>query len=687
MKHTLFLTLSLSVFFLYGNLISGLAQADPPRGDGYALRHDAEKYGTFLEPRMIEGSLPTSDLVIHENWLFAVGFDQVTVYDLTDPLHPKETAKLFGIGEGRQVEYYKGHLYVTARTDGLYVIDVSDPARPRQRAHYDTMELATGLHCVDDVAYVSQRQFGTEMIDISDPSDPRHLGFVVSGEAQSVDCLNGILYAGDWGVSELTVIDVRNPKNSQIIGKGKLDGLGDGVYVRDEIAYASTGPRVLRATPSPGHGLDLFSIANPREPKLLGRLKFPTQAVHRFPDFWAVSVNEKKMAYAVDSFNGIFCVDVSDPQNPRSVAYSVLPVLERTGNPDPAAGVAVGDGILYVCGVQGGVYVLEAPGIASPVSEERSAPKLDSPVLPDLPMEEALLKDFFVLPTRGQALAAAIWRDRYAWVAAGTEGLLLVDLQSDEPAVRAVIPTLGFAYDVKIDGDRLFTAEGHDGVAVYQIKPSGQLQILGRYDFPAAVRQITIPIPGLTAKFGNSNLALLDVSNPAAMQVLGRDQIQRGILYGRDFVEGLSPQGFGVLVAQGNALIWYDMKNFKRQMSSFEGKVSFSNGACWHGDQLLFFAGRRCWFPNELEARPLEEVPSCQLPELSGFGKAVSNGSRICFTDRRSGQIFFLTMPEPQKLQIERHYSIHGHPELAFFAGDRVIIPCGHAGLLIEKKH
>ena len=41
------------------------------KGAGFALKHDEKQYGSFLPVRKIEGSLPTSDLTIHENWLFA----------------------------------------------------------------------------------------------------------------------------------------------------------------------------------------------------------------------------------------------------------------------------------------------------------------------------------------------------------------------------------------------------------------------------------------------------------------------------------------------------------------------------------------------------------------------------------------------------------------------------------------
>ncbi|MDO4568989.1 MAG: hypothetical protein Q4D38_01230 [Planctomycetia bacterium] len=659
------------------------------KGDGFALSHDPEKYGIFLPARKVEGSMPTSDVVLHGDFLFAVGYNNITIYDVSEPTQPKELSRLYGIGEGRQIAVYKDHLYATARTGGMYVVDISNPELPRLVAHYDTMELATGICCVDDVAYISQRQFGTEFVDISNPSDPLHLGFVVSGEAQSVDCLNGILYAGDWGMSELSVMDVRNPKNPCIVGSAKLDGLGDGVYVRDSICYAATGPKRLKDVPAVGHGLDIFCVANPKAPELLGRIKFPPQVIHTVPDFWSVSVDEEKMAYVADTYNGVFCVDVSDPQKPVSVAHSVLPVFEKTGNPDPVGAVEPGVGVLYVAGYQNGVYVVEASDVARPLSSRRKGPKLEEPVRQSVVLSEKVRNDFFVLPTRGQALAAAWWKENLIWVAAGTDGLWLVEVGDNVPIVRKIYPTHGFVYDVCVHENRLYVAEGIKGVGIYRVWGDGERKIGGRWESGQPVRQIALPVPNrfLVTKEGNSRLNFLDISEPTTPRLCFFDQIRGGILYGRDLVSGVSPSGRLVCVAQKNGLLWYDFSGEtpERKVVSFPGEVSFADGACWMGDRLLYFRRNSVYLCEEGEARALDEVPRVQIPHLAGFGKATACGNVVCFTNRRLGKILFFDFSNENAPQLLREYSLPGHPELAIWVGNRVVIPCGHAGLLIGK--
>ncbi|MDO4574992.1 MAG: hypothetical protein Q4D98_07235 [Planctomycetia bacterium] len=658
-------------------------------GDGFALKHDEAVYGPFLPVVKVADAPPASDVTISGNRLFAVGKRALTVYDISDPMLPKKTASLYGLTEGRQVVVYKENLYITSRMGGMYVVDIRDPDRPRLRAHYDTMELATGIVCDNDVAYVSQRQFGTEFIDISDPDHPRHLGFIVSGEAQSVDIANGLLYAGDWGSRELTIIDVRNPKNPAIIGSGALDGLGDGVYVRGNIAYAATGPHKLRQAPATGHGLDIFSVENPREPKLLGRLKFPAQAVHRNPDFWGVTVDDHHMAYVSDSFNGIFCVDVSDPANPKCVGHCVLPTNERTGNPDAAGSVESGDGCLYVAGHGNGLYVVKTP-LARRVPAERECPKLSDPVRPDLPFDEALVRDFAILPTDGQALAAAAWKEGLVWLAAGSEGLLLVDINGPTPVVKSTLATRGFAYDVKIFGNMMFTAEGDNGVGIYRLAEDGEPVPVNHFDTGQPVRQVTVPDPQkwLIAKSGNSIRFFFDISDPVNPKRVWKDQNHRGILYGRDLVDGVSPSGLTACVTQSTGLLWYDFSGPVPTLKTvtFPEKVSFYDGACWVGETLFFFQHGRYGLLKEAEERSREEITWIPVEGLPYFGKASSHEQTICFTDRRNGNIHFLDVTDPEKPQTLRKYSLQGHPELAIFVNGRAVIPCGHAGLLVEKK-
>ncbi|MBQ6106608.1 MAG: hypothetical protein IJK97_00240, partial [Thermoguttaceae bacterium] len=97
-------------FFL--RLFSSFALAAEPE---FAESHNPALYGQTLSVRKVENSQATSDLAVHGNRLFAIGRGHLTVYDLSDPKNPRETATMFGMAEPRQLVWFKDHLFITAR--------------------------------------------------------------------------------------------------------------------------------------------------------------------------------------------------------------------------------------------------------------------------------------------------------------------------------------------------------------------------------------------------------------------------------------------------------------------------------------------------------------------------------------------------------------------------------------------
>ena len=128
---------------------------------------------------------------------------------------------------------------------------------------------------------------------------------------------------GDWSASKLTTIDISNPREPKIIDSDDLRGFGDGVCVDGDLLYASTGHHDRTVSTSPesarpaeddpaygtGHGLEVFSIEDPRKPKLLGGVKFPKHYYGQGYDMWS-PVSGGDVVVCADTFNGVFLVDV-----------------------------------------------------------------------------------------------------------------------------------------------------------------------------------------------------------------------------------------------------------------------------------------------------------------------------------------------------------------------------------------
>ncbi len=660
----------------------------------FSLRHDETKYGKYLNSFRVPDSLPTYALSVQGKFLYSSGSGHFTVYDISQPNKPKMLSRILGLGDGRQMDVYKNVAYVTARTGGLYIIDVHDPARPFLRSHYDTIELATGVKCDNDIAYVCQRQFGTEFIDISDPSLPKHLGYVLSDEAQSVDIANGILYAGDWGSRKLTIFDVRNLKNPQLLGTAPLGGLGDGLFIRDNLCFAATGLVNSKFSgkkkPVGGNGLNIISVKDPKNPKVLSRLDMPRLFFKIYPDTWSVETDDHHTAYLNSTYNGLFCIDVSDPVKPVFKAHAV-PKDEAKNRPDCVCDLAMIKDMIYAAGCNSGLFVVPAPGIARPIGPRSGLPVLKDPVPNDPSSVNEITKRFNIYRPGGQVCAVAQRDSKSVWVAAGSAGIHLLDISAVPPRPIAVIPTRGFAYDVKFANNLLFTAENDNGFAIYQTMPNGSARQIGAYNPGSMVRQAVVPDPNRYAliKHGNANVEILDISNPRAPKSVLTDSVRRlGILYGPELVDGMSKNRTAACFWWGGCIAWFDLSGSKPiELPETEiVKGSFFEGTVIYKDKFWHFKSGGYYVYDIADKRPEKDHSFYKIPELKRSGKSFigSNGIAV-ICDRRNGIINRIDVSKAEQPKFLDKIELKGHPEPGLFINGKMIIPCGYTGLLIEK--
>lgn len=656
---------------------------------------DESKYGKRLESNFVKDSLPSCGLALRGKYLYSCGERHFTIYDISDPLKPVLTARINNLSNDcRQICVYKDLACITARTDGLYIFDIKNPSKPKLLSHYDTMELATGIACDHDIAYVCQRQYGTEFIDISNPSCPKHLGFVLSGEAQSVDTANGILYAGDWGTRKFSIFDVRNPKNPQFIGDASIDGLGDGVYVRDGIGYAGTG-RVVAQKSKPlknsheGNGLDIFSLANLEKPKFLARVQMPVQAFPYYPDLWGVQVNKEKIAYVNNTYNGIFCLNVQDPSHPKFIAYSI-PWNDKNKRPDFMASLAVADGVIFAAGYHKGLWIIPADGIAKKISDRTQMPVPKGPIAADLPSNEEKFKDFVIYKTEGQiGSVCKDSRGKGFWLAAGNDGIHQIEIQENKPVLLRKISASGIVYDVKSVGDLLYSAECDKGFAIYKNDKDGTVKELSRFAADnKSVRQTVVSEDGHWAiiKAGNCNLYFLDVSTPEKPRVVYRDSYPLGIMYGREIVSSITKEGIASALFWAYGFAWYDLSgDTPKKIGLKPGRSSFMFGGAFRDNKLYYAQNKGYYIIDLTDTKPLDKKTFNVVSGLDHGGKIFIDGNLACVTDRRNGFITKIDITNPNKAKAVKHWEVKGHPDLGIFWNDRLIVPCGYAGLFIEK--
>lgn len=717
MKHTLYVLFATAVF------VSSAAC-----GDTIINAHPDPKYGKPIPFRKVPKTAGTMSLEIANGKLYALEDNGLSIFSLSDPKNPKRLGHVEGMGNVRQLRVSGKTAFLSSRQCGLWAVDISDDSNPKIISNFDGVEMATGLDVAGDVAFLGNRVYGIQCVDVSDPAKMKHLSSFRTDESQSVYYRNGLLMSGDWAGGEVTVIDVSDPLTPKAVSKIALDGYGDGMCMRGNILFASTGqhkksgPQALRH--GAGHGLDIFDVSNLEKPVRLSRIDFPV--IYFGPcDYWTPRVSGHH-CFASDTVNGLFLIDVSDLKNPKIVGNLVLPKRDPE-NPqiavpykqitdpeipqgDPISSIAVGDGVLYISGNFTGLYIAEFPDIAQPEPRDFGA-------LPTLPAkrfdhhEEGFISSGAQLsnPTRAVALNGDIAYTANVW-----EGVKIYRLTQGriEQIGRADIP---YAADVKRSGDRLYVAEGQNGIGVYRIVSDTVLKEISRFtnlDSPSHFAQFVWAFDGhdvIATSSGSTRVLFIDFSDLANPKLLLKQH--GGCLvynnYGgqslvKDKYFGFSRVFGGIQlfeIGAGSAkLVWEDTF----PMCSQTGTL-----AAFNGEFLVMRCGGYAFVDPErpVGVRALKRYPfptSPGLPDDIPDGSAISramfpksefegqvnadeSARRVAIANRMFKNIKIYDFSDRENPKLLKSAALNANPNVPSFWRGLVVLPGGYSGLLLER--
>jgi hypothetical protein len=647
---------------------------------------------------------------------YVVGRGALTVVDVARPGRPAVVAQLQGIGQGRQIEVLEGIAAVTARPDGLFICDVNDREHPRLLCHYDTVELATGVCLSAQLGMIACRHMGVEIVDLSDPAHPAHVSNVLAGEAQSIFVDGNIMYVGAWMQREVQIFDIANAAAPQRLGTCLLDGFADGLYVKDGRCYAATGHHargllnrrkylnydfvteaMLRDGYGGGHGLEIYDVSDPARPRLLSRLKTPPLFMSG-NDMWDVVVSGPH-AFLSDTYNGVFVVNVAQPQGCYFAGYRRLDPLEETAyrhEPsiqqlcEPVTGIALINDHLLAVSPSSGLHVLEAPSGTTTPAPPRAASARAGAAPASSPTAAS---PEVVFTAAGQVHSLAPVDDRLV-VAAGSAGLYVLAGEG-APNVVAHTPTGGPALDLKTDGRLIYVAEGRAGVSIWELTSAGLSEVSRCHDFSeGACRQVVLlGRTGLAAvQLGVGHVALLDVST--ASEPRCRDvQPVGGNLYYKSIVEGLFADRYFAVVPLAPGIVWYDIADptrLSRAAVSIEQQLCpIEEGAALGQDGVFtIFRGRYAYsrgvgdIPGERGALTLwDEQDGAPRREVYLSGRPTLIDEMLCLLNRQTGQLTLLDVADPDHPRVARQRPLAGHPEQILRHKDAYWVSCGHAGL------
>lgn len=705
------------------------AWASVAAGDGTILNaHKEARFGKPIAFRKVPGTAGTMALEVSGRRLYALEDRGLSVFDISAPGHPKRLGHVGGMGNVRQLRVRGTTAFLSSRQCGLWAVDVSDDGNPRILSNFDGVEMATGLDVAGDVAFLGHRVFGIQCVDVSDPARMKHLSSLRTDESQTVRYHNGLLWSGDWAGGEITAIDVSNLLAPKAVSRIALDGYGDGMCMRGTILFASTGQHKKSGPPElrhgAGHGLDIFDVSDPCRPVKLSRVSFPD--IYFGPcDYWMPRISGDH-CFAADTVNGLFLVDISDPGKPAIVGNLILPKRDPE-NParavpysqivdpaipqgDPVSSIAVGDGVVYIAGNYTGIYLADFPGIARPDAHGVGAlPRL--PTRPFEAREEGFHTSGAELsnPTRAVALRGDIAYTANVWDGVGIHRL------SETGITRIGRAPIPYAADVKRSGDRLYVAEGQNGIGVYKVVSDTGLEEIGRLavlDKSFNFVQFLWAFDGcdvVPASCGTPRIHFVDFSDPSHPRIIGSGSGE-GLLYnnygGQRLVKGryfgLSRTFGGLQVfdlRDGGRLVWHD----RFPLCSQTGTL-----AAFGDEFLVMRCGgyafldpekpvptrdmQRHAFPGQGELCP--DIPDDSAISRAMFPKSEWEGQvnvdpesgRVAVANRMFKNCRIYDFSDRANPRLLKKMELNANPNVPAFWKGRVVLPCGYSGLLLEKQ-
>lgn len=656
----------------------------------------ANEFGRKIALKQIPGVTEGAMAAALEGDTLWVGGSDGTLYafDTSVPDSPRLISKLKVMKNCRQMAVRNGIAALVGRQSGLVLVDIRDSKNPQLMSRHQTIELATGVDIIDNFVYVGNRIFGIESVDISDPAKPRYIGNMLTDEAQSVRAAGNKVFVGDWAAGKILIADAANPAQLRPIGHIQLNGYGDGVDVQGNMLLASTGHH-RKSGPEKerhgrGHGVEIWDITSPSAPVRLSRFEFP-RFYNIGNDYWTVRISGK-YAFCVDTHNGFFVLDISDPRKPVCIGNAQLPPLERQGNPestalpDPVSSLAVGKGVVYITGLKTGLYIALLPGVAAPPkTPKESTVKAVPAKLPDAPSN-------YVVYRPGEMIREAAVSGDVAFLAASEGGIRSVRLGERKITELKHYPE-HFAFDIKARGDFLYVAENADGIGVYKIGPEGTLTPYARIPMPWNLDCQQIWAPANTDIIIVSDhggwiffLDVRDLKHPR--EILKHNQT--GLVYSDLMTHDLVAGHYLFFNWHNSGYAWYEIQGNKVTLANWNrtALTNHRNGSAAFG-KLCFTVANNGYYllgPNQSGSPKdwrLRTVPGKKL-----IGVPTVDGNVIALSYHRDGEITVLDFSDPEKPEWNRKRSITlqgGMPGTLSFFNKRLVIPGGYSGLYLEK--
>lgn len=170
--------------------------------------------------------LSVNDVYVSDNYAYAVTFDSLLVFDISNPITLTRVKSIALIG-GRQIQKGGNYLFISAigPEKGMHIVDVTDPTKPTNITTVSSRgSLGTWQTFISgNYAYLADSEGGLRIINITNPNNPVEIGSYVSTSiVTSITVSNNKAYLGvssNMGSkSGVEVVDITNAANPNKVG-------------------------------------------------------------------------------------------------------------------------------------------------------------------------------------------------------------------------------------------------------------------------------------------------------------------------------------------------------------------------------------------------------------------------------------------------------------------------------------
>ena len=267
------------------------------------------------------------------------------ILDISDSTRPRVISQAMTPNDRFAVwaDWTANRAYV-ADAMGLAVMNIANLNSP----HYDTTVVSA--HIAQDVwldqarAYVADGGAGLRILDVTNLAEPVELGGIDTANIHAFDTHSAVgrdsfAFMGWMPTPWLRSIDVTDPASPTKAGSCAIFNPVEDMVLRDSFLYVAEAAR-----------LQVVNVARPRQPTLVGSCV--TGDLHE-AGLWI----QGNLAYLAGAYDGLYVVDISNPQ---------IPAVVKTFSGVDAWGCCVRDSLLFVSDFDESLHIYSVANLTNP---------------------------------------------------------------------------------------------------------------------------------------------------------------------------------------------------------------------------------------------------------------------------------------------------------------------------------